>query len=123
MQIMASAGYASESDMQRMWRDAGLYRFGEGTNELQRDIIAKRWGCDERNPVDRRRGQHLDRGGAAGRPAWGRDFFVGKMKVDQQSRDTGISLEQMMRRMDEAGIERAFLIAAKSGRPGLPGSC
>jgi alkylation response protein AidB-like acyl-CoA dehydrogenase len=41
MQILASAGYAAESDMQRYWRDARLYSFGEGTNEIQRDIIAK----------------------------------------------------------------------------------
>jgi alkylation response protein AidB-like acyl-CoA dehydrogenase len=44
MQILASAGYASESDMQRIWRDARLYTFGEGTNEIQRDIIAKELG-------------------------------------------------------------------------------
>ena len=44
MQILASAGYSSESDMQRIWRDARLYTFGEGTNEIQRDIIAKELG-------------------------------------------------------------------------------
>ena len=44
MQVMASAGYAIESDMQRMWRDSGLFTFGEGTSELQRDIIAKEMG-------------------------------------------------------------------------------
>jgi len=44
MQVLASAGYASESDMQRIWRDARLYTFGEGTNEIQRDIIAKELG-------------------------------------------------------------------------------
>jgi alkylation response protein AidB-like acyl-CoA dehydrogenase len=44
MQIMASAGYAAESDMQRIWRDARLYTFGEGTNEIQREIIAKALG-------------------------------------------------------------------------------
>ncbi|MBL8697925.1 MAG: acyl-CoA/acyl-ACP dehydrogenase [Alphaproteobacteria bacterium] len=44
MQILASAGYAAESDMQRYWRDARLYSFGEGTNEIQRDIIAKELG-------------------------------------------------------------------------------
>jgi predicted TIM-barrel fold metal-dependent hydrolase len=31
------------------------------------------------------------------------------------------TLEQMLEMLDEAGIERAFLIAAHSGRPGLPG--
>ncbi len=32
-----------------------------------------------------------------------------------------MTLEQMLERMDEAGIERAFLVAARSGRLGLPG--
>lgn len=44
MQILASAGYAIESDMQRLWRDARLFTFGEGTNEIQRDTIAKELG-------------------------------------------------------------------------------
>jgi len=44
MQIMASAGYSAESDMQRYWRDARLYSFGEGSNEIQRDIIARELG-------------------------------------------------------------------------------
>jgi alkylation response protein AidB-like acyl-CoA dehydrogenase len=44
MQIMASAGYASESDMQRFWRDARLYTFGEGANEILRDGIAREMG-------------------------------------------------------------------------------
>ncbi|WP_083745259.1 acyl-CoA dehydrogenase family protein [Variovorax sp. KK3] len=44
MQVMASAGYAMESDMQRMWRDAGLYTFGEGSSELQRNLIAREMG-------------------------------------------------------------------------------
>jgi alkylation response protein AidB-like acyl-CoA dehydrogenase len=44
MQIMASAGYSAESDMQRYWRDARLYSFGEGANEIQRDIIARELG-------------------------------------------------------------------------------
>lgn len=44
MQVMASAGYALESDMQRMWRDAGLYTFGEGSSELQRNLIAREMG-------------------------------------------------------------------------------
>lgn len=41
MQIMASAGYASESPMNRIWRDSGLYTFGEGSNEMLRDQIAR----------------------------------------------------------------------------------
>jgi len=44
MQVMASAGYSMESDMQRMWRDAGLYTFGEGSSELQRNLIARELG-------------------------------------------------------------------------------
>jgi len=44
MQILASAGYASESPMQRYWRDARLFTFGEGTSEIQREIIAGRLG-------------------------------------------------------------------------------
>jgi alkylation response protein AidB-like acyl-CoA dehydrogenase len=44
LQVMASAGYSMESDMQRMWRDAGLYTFGEGSSELQRNLIARELG-------------------------------------------------------------------------------
>jgi alkylation response protein AidB-like acyl-CoA dehydrogenase len=44
MQMFASAGYSSESDVQRIWRDARLYTFGEGTNEVQRDLIARHLG-------------------------------------------------------------------------------
>jgi alkylation response protein AidB-like acyl-CoA dehydrogenase len=44
MQIMASAGYAAESDMQRIWRDSRLYSFGEGTNEIQRELVARELG-------------------------------------------------------------------------------
>ncbi len=44
MQVMASAGYSAESDMQRMWRDAGLYTFGEGSSELQRTLIGRELG-------------------------------------------------------------------------------
>ena len=55
------------------------------------------------------------------RPGWGTDFFSGKMKADRDVVGKAISLEQMIEMLDEAGIERAFLIAARSGRPGLPG--
>ncbi|MDX3893856.1 acyl-CoA dehydrogenase family protein [Pusillimonas sp.] len=44
MHMCASMAYSAESDMQRYWRDARLYTFGEGTNELQRDLIAKEMG-------------------------------------------------------------------------------
>jgi len=44
MQLMASAGYAAESPMQRYWRDSRLYTFGEGTNEVQKELIARALG-------------------------------------------------------------------------------
>lgn len=53
------------------------------------------------------------------RPGWTDDFFVGKVKGQHSS--AGISLEKMLDDMDEAGIEHAFIVAAKSGRVGLPG--
>ena len=40
MQILASAGYADDSDMQRYFRDARLYTFGEGSSEILRGVIA-----------------------------------------------------------------------------------
>ena len=54
------------------------------------------------------------------RPGWGPGFFVGKMKVDEGLM-RGLSLAEIIERMDKAGTERAFLVASKSGRPGLPG--
>ena len=51
----------------------------------------------------------------AHRPGWGDDFFVDKMNVDGGLMAPQ-SLEQMIGMLDEAGIERAFLIAAHSGR-------
>ncbi len=54
------------------------------------------------------------------RPDWGDEFFVGKMKAKNQLM-AGLTLEQMIERMDRGGIGHAILIAAKSGRPGLPG--
>ncbi len=56
----------------------------------------------------------------AQRPGWGDEFFVGKMKA-KGGLMAGLTLEQMIERMESANIEHAFLIAAKSGRPGLPG--
>lgn len=54
------------------------------------------------------------------RPDWGDDFFTGKMKAEN-SRMNSLSLPQMIDKMAEANIEHGFLIAAKSGRPGLKG--
>jgi alkylation response protein AidB-like acyl-CoA dehydrogenase len=48
MQILASAGYSAESDMQRLWRDSRLYTFGEGANEVLRDSIARDLGLTTR---------------------------------------------------------------------------
>src|SRR6185436_19319097 len=56
----------------------------------------------------------------AHRPGWGPGFFVGKMKMDEALMH-GLSLEELIARMDGAGISHGFLIAHKSGRPGLPG--
>ncbi|MGA9867523.1 MAG: amidohydrolase family protein [Acetobacteraceae bacterium] len=53
------------------------------------------------------------------RPSWRQEFFVGKMRGEASGID-GISLEAMLARMDEAGIERAFLVAARVGRQGHP---
>lgn len=44
MQILASAGYASDSPMQMHWRNARLYSIGEGANEIQREIVAREMG-------------------------------------------------------------------------------
>ena len=55
------------------------------------------------------------------RPGWTDAFFIDKMKGSHGS-GKGISLEEMLALMDAADIGRAFLVAAKSGRPGLPGS-
>ncbi len=54
----------------------------------------------------------------AGRPDR-RAFYVDKMQVPEEI-FTGISLEETLRRMDEARIEIAFLIAAKVGPLGPP---
>ncbi|MDI9347678.1 MAG: amidohydrolase family protein [Methylacidiphilales bacterium] len=54
------------------------------------------------------------------RPSWTNTFFIDKMKGKHN--DIGISLETMLSEMDSANIEVAFLVAAKSGRLGLPGS-
>ena len=54
------------------------------------------------------------------RPDWKDGFFAGKVKA--KSPMSAMSLEQMLERMAEAGIERGFLVAARTGRLGLPGS-
>ena len=54
------------------------------------------------------------------RPDWGDKFFVGKMNAENTLM-AGLSLDEMIEQMEEAGIEKAFLIAARTGRLGLPG--
>lgn len=54
------------------------------------------------------------------RPDWKEGFFAGKVK--SSSPMSAITLEQMIERMAAAGIGRAFLVAPRSGRLGLPGS-
>jgi alkylation response protein AidB-like acyl-CoA dehydrogenase len=49
MRIHGAYGYSKEFDIERLYRDAPLLVIGEGTNELQRLIIAKQ--LIERNPV------------------------------------------------------------------------
>jgi len=49
MRIHGGYGYSKEFVVERLYRDAPLLAIGEGTNELQRLIIAKR--LIERNPV------------------------------------------------------------------------
>ena len=55
------------------------------------------------------------------RPEWSKEFWTRKIGRTAAIGE-GVSHEQMLRMMDETGIERAFLIAAKVGRLGLPGS-
>jgi predicted TIM-barrel fold metal-dependent hydrolase len=55
------------------------------------------------------------------RPADRHAFFVEKIGVDEDTY-AGVSLDDMLRRMDAAGIDQAFLIAARSGPAGHPAS-
>lgn len=49
MRIHGGYGYSKEYDIERLFRDAPLMCIGEGTNEMQRMIIAKQF--IKRNPV------------------------------------------------------------------------
>jgi len=53
----------------------------------------------------------------AHRPPDRRDFYRDKIGVDAATY-AGVSLEDMLRRMEAAGIERAFLVAARAGPTG-----
>ncbi len=49
MRIHGGYGYSTEFDVERYFRDAPLMIVGEGTNEIQRDVIARQ--LVKRNPV------------------------------------------------------------------------
>ena len=49
MRIHGAYGYSKEYDIERLYRDAPLTCIGEGTNEMQRIIIARQW--IKRHPV------------------------------------------------------------------------
>jgi alkylation response protein AidB-like acyl-CoA dehydrogenase len=49
MRIHGAYGYSKEFNIERLYRDAPLLIIGEGTNEMQRIIIAKQ--LIERNRV------------------------------------------------------------------------
>jgi len=55
------------------------------------------------------------------RPAWSKRFWQEKIGRDA-SVGEGLSHEAMIRLMDAAGIERALLVATKTGQIGMPGS-
>lgn len=57
----------------------------------------------------------------ASRPAWTKRFHEHKNKLPLELVE-GTSVARHIEMMDEAGVERTFLIAAKIGRRGLPGS-
>jgi acyl-CoA dehydrogenase len=44
IQILGGMGYSAETDMQRYWRDARLFRIGPVTNEMARNSIAEVMG-------------------------------------------------------------------------------
>jgi butyryl-CoA dehydrogenase len=42
IQVMGGAGYTSDYPVERMMRDAKICEIGEGTNEIQRLVIARK---------------------------------------------------------------------------------
>jgi alkylation response protein AidB-like acyl-CoA dehydrogenase len=42
VQIHGGSGFAIETPVNRFWRDSGLCTIGEGTSEIQREVIARR---------------------------------------------------------------------------------
>jgi predicted TIM-barrel fold metal-dependent hydrolase len=57
----------------------------------------------------------------ASRPEWTRGFHLRKNRLPDDI-VAGTPVDQMLEMMDRNGVERAFLIAARLGRRGLPGS-
>jgi predicted TIM-barrel fold metal-dependent hydrolase len=55
------------------------------------------------------------------RPEWTANFYRNTFKHGSRVTD-GFSYEEMLRMMDEVRIEKAFLVAARIGQPGLVGS-
>jgi hypothetical protein len=55
------------------------------------------------------------------RPDWSGRFHQSKFGRDQSVMN-GYTYEDMLLQMDAAGIEKAFLVANKTGQLGLPGS-
>ena len=49
MRVHGGYGYSKEFDIERFYRDAPLLAIGEGTNEIQRMVIARQ--LIERNPI------------------------------------------------------------------------
>jgi len=58
---------------------------------------------------------------AAARPSWSGDFHTSTFRHPEHVR-AGFTKERTLAMMDEAGIGRAFLVAAKIGQLGLTGS-
>jgi alkylation response protein AidB-like acyl-CoA dehydrogenase len=51
MRIHGAYGYSTEFDIERYYRDAPLMAIGEGTNEVLRNLIARRLATDPRRRV------------------------------------------------------------------------
>ena len=49
VQIHGGYGYMDEYPISRFYRDAKILEIGEGTNEIQRRVIARGLGLDERS--------------------------------------------------------------------------
>jgi predicted TIM-barrel fold metal-dependent hydrolase len=57
----------------------------------------------------------------ADRPPWTADFLGAKIGAPSRTL-SGLTVEEHVAMLDEAGIDRAFLVAPKMGRVGLPAS-